>query len=173
MFNYMPYGKWLSVIKKSYFLNGFMVKIWAPSVTYTAFKLNGTFEVFSSKYSFTVTHLPGDDEASIMQCSLKAAFLLHTVLPNVIGELYTFMVYPCPNRFVCFWVGSTSWWDLWSLFKRTLVRHLRNETWKCRKLIGIGSSVYLVGIYWGSLSFHGKFKYFRIPLPAHVIWGSR
>ena len=57
-------------------------------------------------------HLPGDDDASIMRCCLKASFLLHTALANEIGELYRSMVYPCPNRSVYFSVGSPGWWKL-------------------------------------------------------------
>ena len=57
-------------------------------------------------------HLPGDDDALIMRCCLKASFLLHTALPNETGELYRFMVYPCPNRSVYFSVGSPGWWKL-------------------------------------------------------------
>ena len=50
-------------------------------------------------------HLPGDDDALIMRCCLKASFLLHTALPNETGELYRSMVYPCPNRSVYFFRG--------------------------------------------------------------------
>ena len=57
-------------------------------------------------------HLPGDDDALIMRCCLKASFLLHTALPNETGELYRSMVYPCPNRSVYFSVGSPGWWKL-------------------------------------------------------------
>ena len=57
-------------------------------------------------------HLPGDDDALIMRCCLKASFLLHTALPNETGELYRSMVYPCPNRSVYVSVGSPGWWKL-------------------------------------------------------------
>ena len=57
-------------------------------------------------------HLPGDDDALIMRCCLKASFLLHTALPNETGELYRSIVYPCPNRSVYFSVGSPGWWKL-------------------------------------------------------------
>ena len=67
-----------------------------------------------SNYASTLDwcHLPGDDDASIMRCCLKASFLLHTALPNETGELYRSMVYPCPNRSVYFSVGSPGWWKL-------------------------------------------------------------
>ena len=49
-------------------------------------------------------HLPGDDDASIMRCCLKASFLLHTALPNETGELYRSM--PMPEQVSIFSVGS-------------------------------------------------------------------
>ena len=40
-----------------------------------------------SNYASTLDwcHLPGDDDALIMRCCLKASFLLHTALPNETG----------------------------------------------------------------------------------------
>ena len=56
---------------------------------------------------------------------LKVAFLLHTALPNGIGELNTSLVYPCLNRSISFAVGSSGFWLDWrSLFKREFKTYL-------------------------------------------------
>ena len=88
-------------------------QIWLLTVKRVRFRGTRCWCVLSN-YACTLDwcHLPGDDDASIMRCCLKASFLLHTALPNETGELYRSMVYPCPNRSVYFSVGSPGWWKL-------------------------------------------------------------